>query len=67
MTALDARTGSRLWTWQRQASAKAQTIGFGPTNRGVALLDDTVYFGTLDCYLVALDARSGALRWETKV
>jgi alcohol dehydrogenase (cytochrome c) len=67
VTALDVRTGRRLWSWQRQAAAKAQTIGFGATNRGVALLDDTVYVGTLDCYLAALDARSGALRWETKV
>jgi alcohol dehydrogenase (cytochrome c) len=33
----------------------------------VALLDNTVYVGTLDCYIVALDARSGAVRWETKV
>ena len=28
-------------------------------NRGVAILDDTVYVGTLDGYLVALDARTG--------
>jgi alcohol dehydrogenase (cytochrome c) len=67
VTALDARTGRALWTWQRQAAAKAQTIGFGATNRGVAILDNTVFIGTLDCYLVALDARSGVLRWETNV
>ena len=36
-------------------------------NRGVAILDDTVYVGALDCYLVALDAKTGAVRWETKV
>ncbi len=67
VTALDLRTGRRLWSWQRQQAAKAKTIGFGATNRGVAILDDTVYVGTLDCYVVALDARSGAARWETKV
>jgi alcohol dehydrogenase (cytochrome c) len=67
VTALDLRTGRPLWTWQRPAARLARTLGFGPTNRGVAILDDTVYVGTLDCYLVALDARSGAVRWEAKV
>src|SRR5262249_30658867 len=67
VTALDLRTGSKLWSWQRQQARKAKMIGFGATNRGVAILDNTVYVGTLDCYIVALDARSGAVRWETKV
>ncbi len=67
VTALDLRTGRKLWSWQRTQARSAKMIGFGPTNRGVAILDNTVYVGTLDCYLVALDARSGAVRWETKV
>ncbi len=67
VTAVDVRTGRRLWSWVRPQSLKATTIGFGATNRGVAILDHTVYVGTLDCYLVALDARTGAVRWETKV
>ncbi len=67
VTALDLRTGNKLWSWQRPDAAKAKTLGFGATNRGVALLDNTLYAGTLDCYIVALDARSGAVRWETKV
>ncbi len=67
VTALDLRTGRKLWSWQRQQARLAKMLGFGPTNRGVAILDDTVYVGTLDCYLIALDARSGAVRWETKV
>ena len=36
-------------------------------NRGVAILGNLIYFGTLDAALVALDARSGALVWETQV
>lgn len=67
VTALDARTGRRLWQYQRQMPKDLQTIGFGPTNRGVAILGDTLYVGTLDAWLVALDARSGAVRWQTKV
>jgi alcohol dehydrogenase (cytochrome c) len=44
-----------------------KTLGFGPNNRGVAILGDTLFVGTLDSHLVALDARSGAVRWDTVV
>ena len=67
VTALDSRTGRPLWSWQRPLSPSIKTIGFGPTNRGVAILDDTVYVGTLDAHLIALDAKSGAMRWDTAV
>lgn len=67
VTALDLRTGRRLWTWERPMPADLRTLGFGRVNRGVAVLDDTVYVGTLDAHLVALDAKSGAVRWDTVV
>ena len=67
VSALDIHTGRRLWTWRREMPDDLTLIGFGPVNRGVAILDDTVFVGTLDCHLVALDARSGAVRWEMKV
>jgi alcohol dehydrogenase (cytochrome c) len=67
VSALDLRTGRRLWHYQRVIPKDLKTIGFGRTNRGVALLDDMVYVGTLDAHLVALDAKSGAVRWDTKV
>src|ERR1700675_428525 len=46
VTALDVRTGRPLWSWQRPMPLLLKTIGFGPTNRGVAILDETVYVGT---------------------
>lgn len=67
VTALDVRTGRRLWSWERMEARQSKTLGFGQTNRGVAILDDTIFVGTLDCYVVALDAKSGAVRWQTKV
>jgi len=36
-------------------------------NRGVAVLGNRVFFGTLDAALVALNARTGAVLWETQV
>jgi alcohol dehydrogenase (cytochrome c) len=35
--------------------------------RGVGILDDTVYLGTVHGHLIALDARSGAVRWDVTV
>jgi alcohol dehydrogenase (cytochrome c) len=67
VAALDPRTGRSLWRWERQLPADLQTIGFGRVNRGVAILDDMLYVGTLDAYLVALDRKTGAVRWQTKV
>ena len=67
VSALDARTGRRLWSYRRELPKDLRTLGFGRVNRGVAVLGDTVYAGTLDAHLVALDARSGALRWDAPV
>jgi alcohol dehydrogenase (cytochrome c) len=67
VTALDGRTGRRLWTYRRTLPKDLQTIGFGRVNRGVAIIGDTLYVGTLDAHLVALDAKSGAVRWDTEV
>jgi alcohol dehydrogenase (cytochrome c) len=67
VTALDPRTGRSLWRWERTLPEDLQTIGFGRVNRGVAILDDMLYVGTLDAHLVALDRKTGAVRWQTKV
>ena len=67
VSALDARTGRRLWRWTARMPPDVKNIGFPATNRGIAILDDTVYVGTLDAWLVALDAKSGAERWRTHV
>ncbi len=67
VAALDGNTGRRLWTYRRNIPKDLKTLGFGRVNRGVAILGDTVYAGTLDSHLVALDARSGALRWDAEV
>lgn len=67
VTALDPRNGRPLWSYVRPMPSNLRNIGFPITNRGVAILDDKVFVGTLDSVLVALDAATGAVRWETKV
>lgn len=65
--ALDARTGRELWSWKRAIPKDYQSIGFGRVNRGPAILDGQLFVATLDCYLVALDIKSGAERWSARV
>ncbi len=64
--ALDVHTGRRLWSWNRAIPEDYHNIGFGRVSRGPAVLDDKLYVATLDCYLVALDLKSGAERWSSK-
>ncbi len=64
VTALDVRSGRPLWKWSRAMPRDVRALGFPPVNRGVALLGETVFVGTLDGHLVALDAKSGAVRWD---
>jgi len=67
VTALDARTGKTLWSWSPEMPDEVLHIGFPRVNRGVAVLDDAVYAGTLDAHLVSLDAATGAVRWDVEV
>jgi alcohol dehydrogenase (cytochrome c) len=64
VTALDARTGVPIWSWSPKLPKRVIAIGLHQTSRGVAVLGDTIYVGTIDAHLVALDARTGAVRWD---
>ncbi len=64
--AIDAVTGKEYWHYKHQMGP-VTTFCCGPNNRGVAVSGDTLYMGTLDAKLVALDAKTGALKWETQI
>jgi alcohol dehydrogenase (cytochrome c) len=64
--AIDASAGRVLWRHTRSAPRDVP-LCCGRVNRGVALLDDRVYVGTIDGYLLALDAKTGRQVWETKI
>jgi alcohol dehydrogenase (cytochrome c) len=66
VVALDAVTGRVFWTFPYQPAPEARTC-CGRVNRGLAILGDTLFMGTIDAHLVAIDARSGQLIWNTTV
>jgi alcohol dehydrogenase (cytochrome c) len=61
--ALDARTGRPIWQYQRLLPADIRPC-CGRVNRGVAILGDKVFFGTLDSHVIALDAKTGNVVWD---
>jgi alcohol dehydrogenase (cytochrome c) len=64
--ALNATTGKQLWEFNRPEPADSVTC-CNHTNRGIALLDDRVFLGTIDAKLIALSANTGKKLWEASV
>jgi quinohemoprotein ethanol dehydrogenase len=64
--ALDAKTGKQHWRYDPDADASyARRACCDVVNRGVAVWEGKVYVGTLDGYLVCLDAATGEVLWRT--
>lgn len=64
--AIDAVTGKEFWHYKHKMGP-ITTFCCGPNNRGVAVSGDRLFMGTLDAKLVALDAKTGKLLWETQI
>ena len=64
--ALDATTGKEFWHYKHK-QGPVTTYCCGPNNRGVAILGDKLFMGTLDAKLVSLDAKTGAVLWQTQI
>ena len=66
VVALDAKTGRVFWIY-RYTPSPDQRVCCGSNNRGVAILGDTLFMGTLDARLIAIDAKSGHALWNIAV
>src|SRR5215475_933150 len=64
--ALDAATGRAFWTY-RYTPAAERMVCCGANNRGLAILGDTLFMGTLDAQLIAIDAKTGHAIWKASV
>ena len=64
--AIDVKTGEKVWKYEHRLPE-----GIMPccdvVNRGAALYDNLVIFGTLDAQLVALDQNTGKVVWREKI
>ena len=66
VVALDAKTGRPIWTYAYRNLPEARNC-CGQVNRGLAILGETLFMGTLDAHIIALNTKDGALLWKTKV
>lgn len=64
--ALDAKTGRQIWRYDRPQKVRNQYEN-NRVNRGVAILDNRLFVGTLDAALIALEARTGKQLWEVQL
>ena len=66
--AFQSSTGKKLWDYKHDLSQVGlKTVCCDVVNRGVALYGDNVYLATLDNYVVALNAKTGALVWKKQL
>ena len=61
--ALDARTGRPIWMYQHPLPGDIRPC-CGRVNRGLAILGDKVFLGTLDAHVIALDSKTGNVVWD---
>ena len=66
VVALDAKRGSVFWKYEYTPSSEARPC-CGAVNRGLAILDETLFLATLDGNLIAIDAVAGKPLWQTTV
>ena len=64
--ALDARTGDVIWQYVREFPEGFRVGGMSQL-RNISLYEDKVFLSTKDAALVALDARTGQLVFESQV
>jgi alcohol dehydrogenase (cytochrome c) len=63
--ALDAKTGAPIWEYKRPVPSGLH-IEFR-VSRGLAAHGAMLFFGSLDGYLVAINANDGKVIWQTRV
>jgi PQQ-dependent dehydrogenase (methanol/ethanol family) len=64
--AYDARTGAELWSFDAQVPREwGSRACCDVVNRGAAAWNGKIFVGTIDGRLLAIDAATGTLAWET--
>lgn len=66
VAALDAKTGEVIWNYHQPVPA-GLSLCCGGLNRGLAAYGNTLFFDSLDGYLIAINASDGKVEWQTRV
>jgi alcohol dehydrogenase (cytochrome c) len=66
VVAIDAMTGRIFWIYNHNP-APAARVCCGRVNRGLAILGNTLFMGTIDGRLLAMNAKTGELLWNVPV
>jgi alcohol dehydrogenase (cytochrome c) len=66
VVALDAATGRMFWMYSPRLSPLAR-VCCGRINRGLAILGDALFMGTIDGHLIAIDAKAGKPLWDVTI
>jgi alcohol dehydrogenase (cytochrome c) len=63
--AYDLNSKKQVWRYEHKLGTTLTCCG--PNNRGVAVSDGSVFEGTLDARLIALDSKTGKVKWDIEV
>jgi alcohol dehydrogenase (cytochrome c) len=63
VVALDAVTGRQFWKISRPLDPTAVYHAY-EVNKGMAIAGDTLFWATVDCHLLAIDAKTGRIIWD---
>jgi alcohol dehydrogenase (cytochrome c) len=63
VVALDAVTGRQYWKFARALDPKEYYNAY-EVNKGLAIVGNVLFWATVDCHLIALDATSGLVLWN---
>ena len=68
LQALDATTGDLIWDYQRTWPDDLREFSrFGGRTRNLAIYGDYIFHLSADAYLLAIDAQTGELAWESEM
>lgn len=67
--AINAKSGDLIWQYRRELPDDVDEVKFpvDPAARNLAVSDGKVFVTTSDAYVVALEAKTGKVAWETQV
>ena len=66
VVALDGKTGKEIWRYEHNITPEWKMC-CGPSNRGVAIHENQLFFGTVDARLISLNINTGAKIWDINV